>query len=307
MEPQNSSSPARQEPEDSEQNPSNISGPSSSEPVTTNEYQPSGTVIQPVKRRYSHRSSGRHHSPNPRWHVNTSTGGANRHQGSSHYRPSSSSNTNNQRSHRSSSRSRSASPPPAKRSQRSYSHSSTGSSSRSSPSRSSPSRPSHPIHPPSTTNTDFLYKKNPCSEFFENKSYAVLGDSSTYDHGNNAVVFEQQQQQPTYYPPYPQYGMPPAHLHPHYREYNPENPELKRGPHQGPPMFLHHSPMLHHPRMHGPPMGNIPPNQQLVAQPSTMINPQRTLVTVVTNAEPLPLEPRMRPNEPSKISQISIC
>ena len=256
-----------------------------------------------MKRRYSYRSSsGRHHSPNPRRHVNSSTGGANRHQTSTHYRPSTTSSSNNNRSHRSSSRSRSGSPPPAKRSQRSYSHSSTGSSSRSSPSRSnSPNRTA----PPTTTNTNFLYKKIPCSDFFENKRYCALGDSCQYDHGTDSVVFEQQQQQqqqqpPSFYPAYPPYGMPPAHLHPHYHEYNPEAPDMKHGPQQGPPMFLRH-PMHHHPRMHGPPLAAGPPGQPPVPQPPhMMMNPQRTLVTVVTNAEPLPLEQRLRSNDPSK-------
>ncbi len=92
--------------------------------------------------------------------------------------------------------------------------------------------------------------------------------------------------------------MPPGHLHPHYHEYNPEAPELKHGPHQGPPMFMRH-PMHHHPRMSGPPLsaGQGPPSQQQM-----MMNPQRTLVTVVTNAEPLPLEQKMRQNDPSIFS-----
>jgi len=56
--------------------------------------------------------------------------------------------------------------------------------------------------------------------------------------------------------------------------------------------------MHHHPRMPGPPLapGQMPPSQQQMM----MMNPQRTLVTVVTNAEPLPLEQKLRQNDSSK-------
>jgi hypothetical protein len=117
--------------------------------------------------------------------------------------------------------------PAAKRTQRSYSHSSTDSSS----------------SPP----TKFSSNKIPCKDFFDNKGFCALGDSCPYDHGSNILTFEQ----PNYYPS--------------YQQYNPETPDL------------------------------IP--SMYTRQP----NPtgQRTLVTVVTNAEPLPIEQRIRHNDSS--------
>ena len=326
-EAQTCASPSRDD-QEQQQIPSSSTATFSTDQSTTVHEQSAGAITQPVKRRNSYRSSsGRHHSPNPRRHINASSGGAHRHQATSHYRPSTTSTSNHQRSHRSSSRSRSISPPPAKRSQRSYSHSSTGSSS-----RSSPSRQTSTINQPLTTassNTNFLYKRTPCNDFLENKGFCARGDSCPYDHGTNALVFDQQQQQQQqhhpqhqqlqqrqqhpFYPPYPPYGMPPGQLHPRYHEYNPETPDMKHGLRQGPPMFMRH-PMHphhhHHPRMHGPPLPPIQSGQQQQQQLSQqqqqqqmmMMNPQRTLVTVVTNAEPLPLEQRIRPMEPSKHS-----
>jgi len=55
-------------------------------------------------------------------------------------------------------------------------------------------------------------------------------------------------------------------------------------------------PMHHHPHMTGPPLSS---GQAQSSQQQMMINPQRTLVTVVTNAEPLPLEQKLRQNDSS--------
>ncbi|CAF1004910.1 unnamed protein product [Adineta steineri] len=134
--------------------------------------------------------------------------------------------------------------PAAKRTQRSYSHSSTDSSS-----------------PQSPTNLN----KIPCKDYIDNKGYCALGDSCPYDHGSNNLPFEQQ----NYYPSYQQYdNSSSSHLH---QPYNPEAPDLKYDPHQQSSMYAR-QPL---------PIG------------------QRTLVTVVTNAEPLPLEQKLRQNDSS--------
>ncbi|CAF0923485.1 unnamed protein product [Adineta steineri] len=134
--------------------------------------------------------------------------------------------------------------PAAKRTQRSYSHSSTDSSS-----------------PQSPTNLN----KIPCKDYIDNKGYCALGDSCPYGHGSDILPFEQQ----NYYPSYQQYDNSSAsHLH---QPYNPEAPDLKYDPHQQSSMYTR-QPL---------PIG------------------QRTLVTVVTNAEPLPLEQKLRQNDSS--------
>jgi len=125
----------------------------------------------------------------------------------------------------------SANSPAAKRTQRSYSHSSTDSASPSSP-----------------TNTNLSPNKTPCKDFFDNKGYCALGDTCPYDHGSNILTFEQ----PNYYPS--------------YQQYNPETPDLT--------------------------------SSMFTRQP--LPTGQRTLVTVVTNAEPLPLEQRIRSNDSSR-------
>jgi hypothetical protein len=51
--------------------------------------------------------------------------------------------------------------------------------------------------------------------------------------------------------------------------------------------------------MPGPPLSA---GQPPLSQQQMMMNPQRTLVTVVTNAEPLPLEQKMRQNDSSIFS-----
>jgi hypothetical protein len=48
--------------------------------------------------------------------------------------------------------------------------------------------------------------------------------------------------------------------------------------------------------MQGPPLSSGQPQS---SQQQMMMNPQRTLVTVVTNAEPLPLEQKLRQNDSS--------
>jgi hypothetical protein len=116
----------------------------------------------------------------------------------------------------------SAASPPAKRTQRSDSHSSTD---------------SFPLSSPKNT------KQIPCKDFFDNKGYCALGDSCPNDHGSNILTYEQQ----NYYPS--------------YQQYNPETPGLKYDPHQSSSMYTR--------------------------QP--LSTGQRTLVTVVTNTEPLPL------------------
>ncbi|UJR08466.1 hypothetical protein I4U23_012735 [Adineta vaga] len=133
----------------------------------------------------------------------------------------------------------SADSPAAKRTQRSYSHSSTGSSS-----PNSPATTSHKI---------------PCKDSIDNKDYCALGETCSYDQGSNIVNFEQQ----TYYPSYQQYDISSAHLH---QQYNPETPDLK-----------------------------YEPSSMYARQP--LPSGQRTLVTVVTNDEPLPLEQRLRQND----------
>lgn len=139
--------------------------------------------------------------------------------------------------------------PLAKRTQRSYSHSSTDSS---------------PPRSPKTTNVPS--NKIPCKDFFDNKGYCALGDSCPYDHGSNILAVEQQ----NYYPTYQPYNIPPTNLH---QPYNPEIPDLKYDIRQT-PTFSNRQPL---------PVG------------------QRTLVTVVTNAEPLTSEQRLRPNNSSKV------
>ncbi|CAF1256242.1 unnamed protein product [Rotaria sordida] len=175
---------------------------------------PSTAVIQPIKRRYSSRS---HQNTNNESHKRQSTGS-----------------------------------PLAKRTQRSYSHSSTDSPSPSSP-----------------KNTNFLSNKIPCKDFFDNKGYCSLGDSCPYDHGSNILTFEQQQQQQqqqqNYYPSYQQYDISSTNIH---QQYNPELPDLKYDLHQTSSM-INRQPL---------PIG------------------QRTLVTVVTNAEPLTSEQKLRQN-----------
>ncbi|CAF0868030.1 unnamed protein product [Adineta ricciae] len=131
--------------------------------------------------------------------------------------------------------------PAAKRSQRTYSHSSTDSSSPPSPATGS---------------------KIPCKDFFDNKGFCALGDTCPYDHGSNILALEQQ----NYYSSYQPYDNSSLHFH---QQYNPETPDLKYDSHPIPSMYS---------RQPAPPG-------------------QRTLVTVVTNAEPLPLEQRLRHNE----------
>ncbi|CAF2531230.1 unnamed protein product [Rotaria sp. Silwood2] len=165
----------------------------------------STSIIQPIKRPYS----SRHPNTNSESHKRQSTGS-----------------------------------PLAKRTQRSYSHSSTDSS------------PSS-----SAKNTNFLSNKIPCKDFFDNKGYCALGDSCPYDHGSNVLTFEQQ----NYYPSYQQYDMSSTNIH---QQYNPEIPDLKYDLHQTSSM-INRQPL---------PIG------------------QRTLVTVVTNAEPLTSEQKLRQN-----------
>ncbi|CAF2066455.1 unnamed protein product [Rotaria magnacalcarata] len=132
--------------------------------------------------------------------------------------------------------------PSAKRTQRSYSHSSTDSS-------------------PSPLNTNLSSNKIPCKDFFDNKGYCALGDSCPYDHGSNVLTFEQQD----YYSNYQSYDTQSADIH---QQYNPEIPDLKYDFHQTSSMSSR-QPL---------PVG------------------QRTLVTVVTNAEPLNTEQKLRQN-----------
>jgi hypothetical protein len=131
---------------------------------------------------------------------------------------------------RHSSKRQSGSSPTPKRTQRSYSHSSTDSSS-----------------PPA--NTNFASNKIPCKDFFDNKGYCALGDTCPYDHGSNILSLE------------------PINYYPSYQQYNPDIPDLT------PSTFSRQS---------------LPTGQ-------------RTLVTVVTNAEPLPLEQRLRQNHPGRV------
>ncbi|CAF3497006.1 unnamed protein product [Rotaria sp. Silwood1] len=190
----------------------NVALPTKQEDIQQTEITPISTtssstaINQPIKRRYSSRS-----------HSN-----------------------NNNESHKR----QSTDSPLAKRTQRSYSHSSTDSS--------PPSSPKNP---------NFLSNKIPCKDFFDNKGYCALGDSCPYDHGSNVLSFEQQ----NYYPSYQQYDISSTNPH---QQYNPEIPDLKYDLRQTSSM-LNRQPL---------PIG------------------QRTLVTVVTNAEPLTSEQRLRPN-----------
>ncbi|CAF1183060.1 unnamed protein product [Didymodactylos carnosus] len=183
-----------------------------------------------------------------------------------------------QQRQRSLSRSLSPRSPPPKRTQRSYSRGTSTSSS---------TRSTHtPPAPSSSTATNFLYKKIPCQDFFENKGYCALGDACPYDHGTNAVIIETptQSNQPgtSFYAPFPP---PPYRMQQHYEQYDPQTPNLhvKHPPPPPVPLYLR-NPQQTANRMLGPP---LPPQQQNQQR-------ERSLVTVVTNAEPMPLEQRGR-------------
>lgn len=109
--------------------------------------------------------------------------------------------------------------------------------------------------PSSPTNSS----KAPCKAVSDNKDSYTPSDARLDDHGSSALAFDQQ----NYYPSYQHYDAPSSHLH---QPYNPEAPDMKYDAHHRSSMYARQP---------------LPPGQ-------------RTLVTVVTNAEPLPLEQKPR-------------
>ena len=106
------------------------------------------------------------------------------------------------------------------------------------------------------------HNKTSRHDYADTKASDVHTDPSFNNHQTTAV---HSYNQPNYYPPYQRYDNSSSAHH----QYNPEAPDLDFHPHSS----------------------HRPSSQQL------MTNPQRTLVTIVTNAEPMAPDQRFRQHE----------